>query len=132
MRLNNKELGVVVDEIYKKVSQPIVDENDKIKENIVVDDEYTRDFAIVTDLISQIHKINDEISRMNDHWVRKVNIGLSGYNRDGTLKQYISKVKSSSDKLAKYPTKEEIESQIIISGYSEIPELISRIVDMYK
>ena len=43
MRLNNKELKVVVDEIYKRVSQPIVDANEKIKQDIVVDDAFIKD-----------------------------------------------------------------------------------------
>jgi len=133
MRLNNKELKVVVDEIYKRVSQPIVDANEKIKDSIVVDDDYTRDFSIVTDLLSQSDKINEEIQRINKYWIdKKVHFGLSGYNREGSLRAYINMVKSSSAKLSKYPTKEEIESQIIIAGYSEIPELIAQIIAMYQ
>jgi len=132
MRLNNKELKVVVDEIYKRVSQPIADANEKIKESIVVSDDFTRDFGVVTDLLSQINKINEEIGRINEYWINKVHFSMSGYNRESSLRQYINSVKASSNKLAKYPTKEEIESQIIIAGYSEIPELIAQITAMYQ
>lgn len=132
MRLNNKELKVVVDEIYKRVSQPIVVENEKIKDTIIVDDEYVKDFATVTDLLSQVNELNDKIQSINKYWVEKVGISVSGYSRDGSLRQYIQRIKNSSDKLKKYPTKEEIESQIIIAGYSEIPELIAQITAMYQ
>lgn len=132
MRLNNKELKVVVDEIYKRVSQPIVDANEKIKQDIVVDDAFIKDYNLVTDLIAQKNKIDDEIDEISKYWIQKVHFNLSGYNRKVVLSQYIDSIKSVSDKLAKYPTKEEIESQIIIAGYSEIPELIAQITAMYQ
>ena len=132
MRLNNKELRVVVDEIYKRVSQPIVDANEKIKQDIVVDDAFIKDYNVVTDLIAQRDEIDDKIDKISKYWIRKVCFNLSGYNRKVVLSQYIDSIKSASDKLAKYPTKEEIESQIIIAGYSEIPELITQITAMYQ
>lgn len=132
MRLNNKELKVVVDEIYRRVSQPIVDANEKIKDGIVIDDEYTQQFNVVTDLISKRNAIDNEIHKINSYLIDKVGIGVTGYSREILLKQYINRVKNGSDKLAKYPTKEDIESQIIIAGYSEIPELIAQITAMYQ
>ena len=132
MRLNNKELKVVVDEIYKRVSQPIIDANEKIKQDIVVDDAFIKDYNVVTDLIAQRAKIDNEIDEISKYWIQKVYLNLSGYNRKVVLSQYIDSIKSASDKLAKYPTKEEIESQIIIAGYSEIPELITQITAMYQ
>lgn len=132
MRLNNKELTIVVNEIYERISQPIVDQNNKIKDSIIVEDDYTRDFEMVTELINRKAEIDKEINRIQQYWLEKIGHSITGYNREGLLRTYIDKIRLNSDKLAKYPTKQEIEAKIIIAGYSEIPELIAQITSMYQ
>lgn len=135
MRLNNKELKVVVDEIYKRVSQPIVDANKRITDAVEIKDDYTKDCIYYDNLEKDIVALNDRKFELNQKWrdVKVGNINL-GYNPlvKNMRQFYVDAKKSELDGLAKYPTKEEIESQVIIAGYSEIPELIAQITAMYQ
>lgn len=136
MRLNNKELKVVVDEIYKRVSQPTIDKNLKIEESILIKDSVTEDYEIFQSFqvqIDQLEKLQQEITnKYRNNTINSYSFGWSPFHKDGEINNYIRKQKSLDTRLAKYPTKEEIESQIIISGYSEIPELIERITSLYR
>lgn len=135
MRLNNKELKVVVDEIYKRVSQPIIEANKKITDLVVIDDDYTRDCVNYDFFENEIQKLQDLKSELVKKW-RDFNVGNVnlGYNPLGSTSRqsYSIAKKMEIVGIAKYPTKEEIESQIIIAGYSEIPELITQITAMYQ
>lgn len=135
MRLNNKELKVVVDEIYKRVSQPIIEANKKITDLVVIDDDYTRDCVNYDFFETEIQKLQDLKSELVKKW-RDFNVGNTnlGYNPLGSISRqsYSIAKKMETVGIVKYPTKEEIESQIIIAGYSEIPELITQITAMYQ
>ena len=132
MRLNSKELKVVVDEIFNRVSFPIVQENEKLMESIIIEDEYTKDYQTVTELQNKINELQDVIYNLNKKWIDKSTIGLTGYQRENLLKRYISVERSKDPRIKKYPSHSEIEAKIIISGYSEIPELIDQICSMYN
>ena len=121
MRLNNKELKVVVDEIYKRVSQPIIESNKKITDLVVIDDDYTRDCVNYDFFENEIQKLQDLKAELVKKW-RDFKLGDAnlGYNPLGsTARQSYSIVKKmEASGVAKYPSKEDIESQIIIAGYS--------------
>jgi len=136
MRLNNKELKVVVDEIYKRVSQPTVDKNIKIEESIDIKDSVIEDYEIYQSFqvqIDQLEKLQQEITnKYRNNTVNNYSFGWNPFQKGGDINNYIKRQKSLDPRLLKYPTKEEIESQIIIAGYSEIPELIAQITAMYQ
>lgn len=137
MRLNNKELKIVVDEIFKRVSQPTIDQNFKIEESIEINDEVIADYNLFQELQRQIYELQDLQFNLTEKYRNKVVNGykfgcfpMQTYSTD--IKCYIRKQKSLDNRIKNYPTKEEIKAQIIISGYSEIPELIERITSMYQ
>lgn len=135
MKLNNKELKIVVDEIYKRVSLPIIEKNNAILESTVYADEYTKDVEEYERLILEANKLRDLANSIISKYYNLSE--FNGYsfkykNVPGCLKDYINFQKQKNTKILKYPTKEEIEAKIIISGYSEIPTLIDQIVALYN
>lgn len=135
MRLNNKELKVVVDEIYKRVSQPVIEANKIITDKIEINDDYTNDCELFDKLEEEGYRIQDQKIKLAQKW-RDFNVGNINLGYNPMVKNmrqfYVAARKAETEGLAKYPTKEEIESQIIIAGYSEIPELIAQITAMYQ
>lgn len=135
MRLNNKELKIVVDEIYKKVSLPSIEKNKVIMDGIVYQDEYTKDVEEFNKLMQESNRLRELANvYVNKYYMKE---DFNGFNFKfksvpGCLDEYIKFQKQKCDKLLKYPTKEEIEAKIIISGYSEIPEIIERIIASYN
>lgn len=134
MRLNNKELKVVVDEIYKRVSQPTVDANEKIASSVSIKDEFTDDCNTIDEIDAKIRELNSTKNDIANKWKGKTVNGfiMDSYSPMARKSDYVRFMKALDPRLAKYPTKEEIESQIIIAGYSEIPELIAQITAMYQ
>ena len=59
MRLTNKQLEIVVDEIYNRVSKPIIEANNKALEKVTLpeDDLYLKDVATYTSIQESIDKL---------------------------------------------------------------------------
>lgn len=141
MRLNNKELKIVIDEIYSQVSEPIIAKNNKLLENAKYDknDAFLKDVELHKMLTESKKNIEEQISQIESKYTDDV-VFENGYEckhkyrnfYSDSIKQYIDYLKQKSCVLAKYPTKDEIEKQIILAENGNISELISKLVEKFK
>ena len=130
MRLTNKQLDIVVDEIFEQVSKPIIEANNKAFDSIEIeDDEYLLDVKRHKLLSKKKSKLEEEMSSISTKYTRNTFNGFSFswspmYSED----TYIKHLKSKLVKTKEYPSKDDIEKQVILAGNKEIPELIELLV----
>lgn len=140
MRLTNKQLEIVVEEIYNRVSKPVIENNNKVLEEVILpeDDLYLKDVATysnVQESIDKLEKIKDSLEEKwkdktyNDYAFNKYSYELFGKNQINKYKDFIRKQKVI---LADYPSHKEIEKQVILSGNKDIPELIETVIKALK
>lgn len=135
MRLTNKQLDIIVDEIYKQVSVPIMKKNEKLVKEVKLpkNDQYLKDQKIYEDLQIQIDRLADKQDEIIGKYRRKsYNDFEFGYSPMQQRLQYVTHLKWSKVTLAEYPSKTDIEKQVILSGNSDIPELIKQVVTLLK
>lgn len=138
MRLTNKQLEIVVNEIYKQVSKPIIEANNKALEEVTLpeNDPYLKDVATYNSVQESIDKLKKIQENINDKWE---STELNGFNFNNCwpcpiryVNDYIKHIKQNSVVLADFPSRYEIEKQIILAGNKDIPELIKTVVNMFK
>ena len=139
MRMNAKTMQIVVDEIYKQVSEPIIEANNKALDGIKVKpDQYIKDREKYLKLKEQrddIDKLMDELEKpyernntFNGYEFRSWShpFGLDDYEK------YIKHCKSQQVILKEVPSKDDIEKEIILAGNKDIPALIEMVVNKLK
>lgn len=139
MKLTNKQISIVIDEIYNQVSLPIIEENNsKIDSVILKKDSYMKDYEKVVELKKQIEKIEENITKLENKYSKKIINDfefpnwISDVFSPRIFDKYTKFLKKSFVILKKYPSKEEIEKEIILAGNKDIPELISNLVAKLK
>ena len=139
MKLTNKQISIVIDEIYNQVSVPIIEENNsKIDSVILKKDSYMKDYENVVELKKQIEKIEENITKLQNKYSKKIINDFEFPNWIGDVfaprifDKYIKFLKKSFVSLKAFPSKGEIEKEIILAGNKDIPELISNLVAKLK
>jgi len=137
MRINQKTLSIVINEIYNKVSLPIIEENNKKLEGVAVDerDEYLKDLKVYNKLSKKIKELENEQCTLKKNYEYKTfNSFKFDYSpfRDNYVKDYTDHLKKSKISFKKYPSKDDIEREIILSGNKDIPALIETVVNKFK
>ena len=135
MRLTKRQQEIIIDEIYNQVSKPIIEANNKALEAVKIKpDQYQKDREKYLNIQKQIESLREEADTIEDIYANKkfndFDFGYRPFNYD--YNNYINYLKGSSVVLAEYPSKEDIEKALILSGNKDIPELIKTIVDKYK
>lgn len=132
MKLTNKQLDIVVDEIYNQVSKPIMEANNKAFDAVKIDetkDQYLTDKIEYAALSDSIQKLEDQRDFLEKKYYKKE---FNGYNFKwypfNDVDDYIKYQKSKLVKTKEYPSKNDIEKQVILAGNKEIPELIELLV----
>lgn len=138
MRLNNSERQVVVNEIYKQVSEGIIKENDEKLAKVTLDedsDEYLKAVKERTTLQDQIKGLQDKVTKIIELFKYR---SVNGYNFDYdplseySVKNYKNFIKGKIAGVKYVPTHQDIEREIILSGNKDIAELIKTIVEKLK
>ena len=140
MRLTNKQLEIVVDEIYNRVSKPIIEANNKALEKVTLpeDDLYLKDVATYTSIQESIDKLEKIKDNLEDKWKGKTpnNYECSAYSYNmftsGQLDDYIYHIKKQNVVIAEFPSHKDIEKQVILAGNKDIPELIETVIKSLK
>lgn len=140
MRLTNKQLEIVVDEIYNRVSKPIIEANNKALEKVTLpeDDLYLKDVATYTSIQESIDKLEKIKDNLEDKWKGKThnNYEFSAYTytmfTSGQIDGYIYHIKKQNVVLAEIPSHKDIEKQVILAGNKDIPELIETVIKSLK
>ena len=136
MKLTQRQQEIVIDEIYNQVSKPIIEANNKALEAVKLKpDQYQKDREKYLKLQQQIESLRKEANTIEDVYEhKKFNGHKFGYSPfdNYDYNNYINYLKGQSVVLAEYPSKKDIEKDLILSGNKDIPELIKTIVDKYK
>ena len=138
MRMNAKTMQILVDEIYKQVSVPAIEANNKALEGVEIKpDQYLKDREKYLKLELQKKAIEKEMDDLEVPYEknREYNgfvFGWSGpfYERD--YDNYIKHCKSQQVILKEVPSKSDIEKEIILAGNKDIPVLIETVVSKLK
>lgn len=137
MKLTQKQQEIIIDEIYKQVSEPIIEANNRALESVEINenDQYLLDCAEYDKLEKEVERIEDlKRGLVNKYYNKTINGFEFTYSpvSKNNRSQYIKHLKKSLVVLAEYPSKKDIEKDLILSGNKDIPELISAIVAKYK
>ena len=110
--LTNKQLEIVVDEIFEQVSRPIIDENKKAFDSVKIDetkDEYLTDHAKYKQLQEKIDILEEEKSKLFDKYYRKdFNKFYFDYSPFNRKDDYVKSLKSGLVKTKKYLAHDEL------------------------
>jgi len=139
MRLTNKQLEIIVNEIYEQVSIPIIKTNEEAINKIKIDienDEYLKD----SEKFNQLQKKIDKLKSEQDILIRKyLNKHYNGFyiaalynNVFKNTGKYIKYLKEKAVGIKTYPNLKEIEKQVILTGNKDIPVLIEQMVSKFK
>ena len=135
MRLTQKQQEIIIDEIYNQVSKPIIEANNKALETVKLKpDQYQKDREKYLSIQKQIESLREEADVIEDVYENKKFNGFEfGYRPfNYNYEPYINYLKEQFVVLAEYPSKKDIEKDLILSGNKDIPELIKTIVEKYK
>lgn len=146
MRLSNKQLEIVVNEIYEQVSKPIIKANKEAIDKVELDiekDEYLQDYESWKLLQSKINDLNNEITNLGQQQKELANkykdkeyngFRFSTWTSDifNHSNKYIKYMKEKQVNIKSYPTIIDIEKQVILAGNKDIPNLIEQIVTKFN
>ena len=139
MRMNAKTMQIVVDEIYKQVSEPIIEANNKALDGIKVKpDQYIKDREKYLKLKEQrddIDKLMDELEKPYERNNTFNGYGFRSWSSpfdSDDYEKYIRHCKSQQVILKEVPSKDDIEKEIILAGNKDIPALIEMVVNKLK
>ena len=137
MRLTNRQQEVIIDEIYKQVSEPIIEANNKLLESVKINenDQYLLDCAEYDRLEKEENRIENLKKDLANKYYQKTFNGFE-FNYSPIYKdsrdKYINYLKSSQVVLLDTISKKDIEKELILAGNKDIPELIETIVAKLK
>lgn len=129
MKLTNKQLDIIVGELYDRISKPIIKENNEALDNYKVPkNQYLKD-------VERYKKLRDEIDALYTKYRGKTVNGYTFSNygnpmeQDGSYKRQIAK---DNVKLKDYPSKTDLERKVVLSGNADLSELIESITKEYN
>lgn len=134
-KLSVKERDIVVDEIYSQVSNPIIEENKRLLEEAEYDNNhpYLKDLAQYEMLEDKIKKLKAELEVIEKRWRHASIEGFKlGYTPMYRTNKFIEFLKLKNVTLLEYPSKKDIEKEVILAGNSDIPSLIETIVNKFS
>lgn len=146
MGLSNKQIGYIVDEIFEKVSQPIINENNRLLETADYDrdHEYLKDYEQFQEYRREMGELDEKRRKLMVKWENK-----SIYNIEDIGKCYfgdywmrngiktnckevvIKELKLQNITLRKYPDRTDIERQVILNENNDIPKLIQTLIEKF-
>lgn len=140
MRLTNKQLEIVVDEIYNRVSKPIIEANNKALEKVILpdDDLFLKDVATYTSIQESIDKLEKIKDNLEGKWKGKTynDYEFSEYTyrifRENQIDEYTHHIKKQNIVIAEFPSHKDIEKQVILAGNKDISELIETVIKSLK
>lgn len=139
MRMNQKTMQIVVDEIYNQVSVPAIEANNKALEGVKVkSDQYQKDREKYLKLQEHRDNIANEMDELERPYER--NNTFNGYEfrswsrpfDSDDYDNYIKHCKKQLVVLKDIPSKTDIEREIILAGNKDIPALIETIVNKFN
>jgi len=131
MRLTSKQLKIVVEEVYNKVSLPIVEANQKAIDEVKLGNyDYFQDLKKVNKLKDKIKLINKEIEELEEKYEGKTIDGFefSTFRVFQLNELYTVHLKKKLANLKPFLTQNEIEKQVILAGNRDIPTLIEELI----
>jgi isoleucyl-tRNA synthetase len=139
MKLTNKQLEIVVDEIYNQISKPIIEANNKALNSIIIEeDNYLKDRKKYLKLQAKVDKLIDEINTLKSIYDRgtvynsyKFTSWSNPFDKS-IYTDYLETQRKDRVVLAEFPSKNEIERQVILAGNKDIPAIIETIVNKFK
>ena len=132
-------MQIVVEEIYKQVSVPAIEANDRALEGVEVkSDQYQKDREKYLKLKEQRDNIDKEMDELEKPYER--NNTFNGYEFRSWSRpfgyddynNYMEHCKKQLIILKEVPSKSDIEREIILAGNKDIPALIETIVNKLK
>lgn len=132
-------MQIVVEEIYKQVSVPAIEANDRALEGVEVkSDQYQKDREKYLKLKEQRDNIDKEMDELERPYER--NNTFNGYEfrswsrpfDSDDYNNYMKHCKKQLVVLKDVPSKDDIEKEIILAGNKDIPVLIETIVSKLK
>jgi hypothetical protein len=139
MRLTNRQQEIIIDEIYKQVSEPIIEANNKALDSVKIkSDQYQKDREKYLALQEKKNLLEEEMKKLEKPYERDTTFNGYKFNswyspfREEDYNNYIKHCKKQLMLMAEYPSRQDIEKELILSGNKDIPELIKIIVDKYK
>lgn len=135
MGLSNKQIGHIVEEIFEKVSQPIINENNRLLETADYDrdHEFLKEYDLYQEYQKQMNEIQEKMAKMRGEWANK-NIGilpLGFYPFNNNRELIIKQLKIENTALRKYPERTDIERQVILNENNDIPKLIQMLIEKF-
>jgi len=129
MKLTNKQLEIVVDILYEKISKPIIEKNEKLKKAYVID-ETAIDIVSILDIISTENildtmkkEFKERYPEYNSTWT---------FNAKDILKNIKAKqVENNIDKISVL-SKRELEAQVILSSEKKLEDIILSITNKFN
>lgn len=137
MRLTNRQQEIIIDEIYKQVSKPIIEANNKALDSVKINenDQYLLDCAEYDRLEKEENRIENLKKDLANKYYQKTFNGFEfNYSpmHKGNRVEYIDYLKSSQVVLLDTISKKDIEKELILAGNKDIPELIEAVVTKFN
>jgi hypothetical protein len=137
MRLTKRQQEIIIDEIYKQVSEPIIAANNKTLEAVKINenDQYLLDCIEYDRLEKEESKIENLKRDLENKYYKKT---FNGFEFDyspmynSRRSEYTKYLKKSQVVLLDTVSKEDIEKELILAGNKDIPELIKTIIAKFK
>ena len=129
--LTNKQLEIVVDEIFDKVSQPIIDKNKKQLEAVELPKfQYFKDAEACKKISEKIEVLEKLKTSLKDKYYRKEYEGFKfGWVPFSEISDFENFKKKELTTTTEYPSRDVIERQVILAGNSDIPKLIEELIN---
>lgn len=132
MNLTNRQLTIVVDEIYDRISVPIIKMNEVFIDSVKLGNyEYFQDLKEFNRLKAMKETIKSQMDLLEESYENKTIDGFkfNSYRIFEQEERYTKHLKKQHAEEKPYLTKEQIEKQVILAGNKDIPSLIEELVN---
>lgn len=135
MKLTNRQIDVLVDKVFNEVSLPIIEENNEKIKNFIPSEkiQYFKDKKEYDELVEKITLLEDTKEDILNKYKHKKYLGYNfSYNPMSSSKEFTAHLAKESISLREYPSKTQIEAEIILIGAEGIKDLIQEFKTKYN
>jgi hypothetical protein len=128
------ERNIIVDDLFNRISQPIIEENEKkIKEYVFNEEELKVVKKIETYFVleERIKKMRAEQDSLSNE-IKKFTFMGYAKDKEDILDSFRNRQAQKKLILKKYPSTKQIQTQFIINSNKSIPEIIKTLLEEFK
>lgn len=130
MRYTKQQLTLIIDKIYDEISKPIILENEQIIDAIELEEtpviKDRKEINEIDHVIKTLQKRRSDISNKYKYGSLEYNYIFNGNNK------YILDKKKEQVILKTYPSKQDIEYELLINSNSDIQTVVDKLIEKYR